>query len=166
MTDSTDPAALVPGSVLTDAPILAHYTRGELVESVHRASLVALGTDGAEAFHHGGVDAPVYPRSALKPLQAVAMVRAGLDLEPELLALVCASHNGEEFHLDGVLRILDGAGLSVEALHNTPGFPLHEGEHDRWVREGRPAAALGQNCSGKHAGMLATCVVNGWDIGS
>ena len=154
---------LVPGAALTDAPILAHYIRGDLVESVHRASLVALDGAGAVAFHHGGIDAPVFPRSSLKPLQAVAMVRAGLDLAPDLLALVCASHSGEPFHLDGVERILAGAGLGTDALQNTPGFPIDDAEYDEWVRAGRPASSLGQNCSGKHAGMLATCVVNGWD---
>ena len=159
----TSPRDLTPGPVLVDAPILAHYTRGELVESVHRASLVALDGAGGVAFAHGGVDSPVYPRSSLKPLQAVAMVRSGLSLPPELLALVCASHNGEPFHLDGVERILAGAGLTVDALQNTPGTPIADAESDRWVREGRAASSLGQNCSGKHAGMLATCVANGWD---
>ena len=163
MTSPAPGADLVPGSALTEAPILAHYTRGDLVESVHRASLVALDPHGKILIRHGGVGSPVYPRSSLKPLQAVAMVRAGLDLPPDLLALVCASHSGEAFHLDGVQRILAGAGLDLEALQNTPGFPLNEDEHDRWIRERRPASSLAQNCSGKHAGMLATCVVNGWD---
>ncbi|MDO5503210.1 MAG: asparaginase [Actinomycetia bacterium] len=157
------PANLSPGAALTDAPVLAHYTRGDLVESVHRASLVALDSDGSVAFSHGGIDAPVYPRSSLKPLQAVAMVRAGLDLPDDLLALVCASHSGEGFHLEGVERILAGAGLSVAALQNTPSFPLDDDEHTRWIREGREQSSHGQNCSGKHAGMLATCAASGWD---
>lgn len=154
---------LAPGGVLTEAPILAYYTRGDLVESVHRASLVALDADGAVTFSHGGIDSPVYPRSSLKPLQGVAMARAGLDLSGDLLALTCASHNGEPFHLDGVERILAGAGLTVEALQNTPTYPLEPGQRDQWVREGREPSSHGQNCSGKHAGMLATCVINGWD---
>ena len=157
------PANLTPGSALTDAPVLAHYTRGDLVESVHRASLVALERDGSVAFSHGGIDSPVYPRSSLKPLQAVAMVRSGLDLPDDLLALVCASHSGEDFHLEGVVRILTGAGLGVDALQNTPSLPLNDDEHTRWIREGRAPSSHGQNCSGKHAGMLATCVANGWD---
>lgn len=160
MTDYTHPT---PGAVLTDAPILAHYTRGGQVESVHRASLVALDGNGAVAFQHGGVDSPTFPRSSLKPLQAVAMVRAGLRLDPELLALVCASHSGESLHLEGVQRILTGAGLGLPALQNTPGLPLNEVAHDDWIRTGREPSSLGQNCSGKHAGMLATCVANGWD---
>ena len=81
-----------------------------------------------------------------------------------LLSLVCASHSGEDFHLDGVERILAGAGLGLDALQNTPSYPLNEGERDRWIREGREANSHAQNCSGKHSGMLSTCVVNGWDI--
>lgn len=157
---------LTPGSALTEAPILAYYTRGDLVESVHRASLIALDSTGAVAFQHGGIDSPAYPRSSLKPLQAVAMVRNGLRLAPDLLALVCASHSGEPFHLDGVQRILAGAGLGVEALQNTPSYPLSESELRTWIIEGRPKSSLGQNCSGKHSGMLATCAAKGWDIAS
>jgi L-asparaginase II len=163
MTVPPDATGPVPATVLTDAPILAHYIRDGFVESVHRASLVAIDGGGRVLIRHGGIDSPTFPRSSLKPLQAVAMVRAGLDLPADLLALVCASHSGEELHLDGVQRILAGAGLTLEALQNTPGLPLNDGEHDRWVREGRPASSLGQNCSGKHAGMLATCVLAGWD---
>lgn len=133
---------------------------------MHRASLVALAGNATVAFSHGGIDSPFYPRSSLKPLQAVAMVRLGLDIAPELLALVCASHSGEDFHLEGVQRILDGAGLGVDALQNTASYPLQASESERWVIEGRPKSALGQNCSGKHAGMLATCVLNGWDTGT
>lgn len=157
-------AHLTPAPVLTEAPILAHYIRGDLVESVHRASLVALDSAGAVAFSHGGIDSPTYPRSSLKPVQALAMVRAGLDLPADLLALVCASHNGEPFHLEGVERILAGAGLSVDALQNTPTYPYLRTEIDRWVLERRRPSSIGQNCSGKHAGMLATCVINGWDL--
>lgn len=156
-------AHLIPAPVLTEAPVLAHYIRGDLVESVHRASLVALDGTGQVAFSHGGIDSPIYPRSCLKPIQALAMVRAGLDLPPDLLALVCASHSGEPFHLDGVERILTGAGLSVDDLQNTPSLPLGEGAARDWLRTGRGETSLTQDCSGKHAGMLATCVHNGWD---
>ncbi len=61
-------------------------------------------------------------------------------------------------------RILAGAGLQEEDLQNTPDLPYDEDERRAWIAEGRPASALAQNCSGKHAAMLATCVVNGWDL--
>jgi L-asparaginase II len=97
----------------------------------------------------------VYPRSCLKPLQAAAMLALGLDLPDEQLAVACASHDGTRRHLDVVLAILHAHGLGEDDLQNTPSTPY-----------GDPCAAssssLAQNCSGKHAAMLATCVVNGW----
>ena len=150
-------------AALLDAPVLAHVVRGGFVESAHRASLVAVDPDGSAALALGGVDDPVFPRSSNKPVQALAMVRHGLRLEPELLALACSSHSGEDFHLDGVRRILAGAGLTEADLQNTPDFPYDAQEQERWRREGRERSSLAQNCSGKHAAMLATCVANGWD---
>ena len=103
------------------------------------------------------------PRSCNKPLQALAMVRAGLDLPPELLALACASHSGEPFHLDGVRRILAGAGLDESALQTPPDLPADDEARATALRRERALARMLMNCSGKHAAMLATCVVNGWD---
>ena len=91
------------------------------------------------------------------------MLRAGLDLSGELLALAAASHGGEPAHLDGVRRILDGAGLRVDDLQNTPDVPLDPPAAACWRAEQRPPSPLAQNCSGKHAAMLATCRVAGWD---
>ena len=157
----TDAPAAAP--VLTDAPVLAHLVRGGFVESVHRASVVVTAPDGSVEQVWGEASSPMFPRSSNKPVQALAMVRHGLDLPDDLLALVCASHSGEPFHLEGVRRILAGAGLSEEDLQNTPTLPLQEAEHDRWIREGLAPSSIAQNCSGKHAGMLATCVAAGWD---
>jgi L-asparaginase II len=142
---------------------LAHVVRGGLVESVHHGHLVGLDTDGGRAVAAGDPDVTFFPRSSLKPVQAVAMLRAGLDLDGELLALAAASHAGEPAHLDGVRRILDGAHLSVDNLQNTPDLPLDPQAAARWKAAERPASPLAQNCSGKHAAMLATCRVAGWD---
>jgi L-asparaginase II len=90
------------------------------------------------------------------------MVRAGLELDGELLALACASHSGEDFHLDGVRRILAGAGLDEGALRNPAGWPLEDRVRDQVLRAGGTESRLFMNCSGKHAAMLATCVTNGW----
>ncbi|HSR24516.1 MAG TPA: asparaginase, partial [Candidatus Eisenbacteria bacterium] len=95
---------------------------------------------------------------------AVGMRRAGLDLEGELLALASASHSGEPFHLDGVRRILAGAGLDESALQTPPDLPVDEAEKLAYVRGGGEPAPIAMNCSGKHAAMLATCVRNGWPI--
>jgi L-asparaginase II len=142
---------------------IASVIRNGVVESVHHGHLVALAADGSVAFSAGDPGAVIFSRSSLKPLQAVAMVRAGLDLDGELLALASASHSGEDFHLDGARRILARAGLSEADLQNTPDWPLDDDAALAWRSAGRAKASIAQNCSGKHAAMLATCVAAGWD---
>ncbi|OSP42161.1 asparaginase, partial [Streptomyces sp. 13-12-16] len=137
------------------APV-AHLIRGGVVEGVHYGSVVVLGPDGEVDFRLGDIEAACYPRSALKPVQAVAMVRAGLPLDGELLSLAAASHSGEERHLAGARRILELAGLTEDDLRNVPDLPFDPVVRDTWVREGRPPSRLAQNCSGKHAAMLYT----------
>ena len=131
-------------------------------ECVHFGSLIALAADGSVAFSVGDPNLRCYPRSSLKPLQAEAMVGAGLDLPPELLALVCASHDGTPAHVTGVRRILAGAGLDESSLGNTPDLPIEPIAAADVLRAGGERRAVQMNCSGKHAGMLATCVANGW----
>ena len=114
------------------------------------------------ALSAGDPGAPVFPRSSNKPMQAVGMLEAGLDLDGELLALACASHSGEPFHLDGVRRILAGAGLYESALQTPPDYPVDEVEKLAYVAAGGSPVPLAMNCSGKHAAMLATCVRAGW----
>jgi L-asparaginase II len=143
---------------------LAEVVRSGLVEGVHFGAAVGLASDGTVAFAVGDPDQLVYPRSAAKPMQAAGMVRAGLELPDDLLALVCASHSGEPRHVEGVRRILAGAGLDDSALRNTPRLPLHEPSARAVVRAGGAEASVYADCSGKHAGMLATCVVNGWPV--
>src|SRR3954453_7648102 len=144
--------------------VLARVVRSGFVESVHHGTAVAIDPDGDVVSAAGSPQAPIFPRSFNKPLQAVAMLRAGLPLEGHLLALACASHSGERYHLDGVLRLLAGVGLDVSALQNTPSFPLDEDERLAWHVACRTPSPVAQNCSGKHAAMLATCAVNGWPI--
>jgi L-asparaginase II len=150
-------------SPLAAAPVVAEVVRNDVVESVHHGIVALTAADGSLQLAVGPVDAPVLPRSSLKPLQALAMLRAGADLEGPLLALTCASHSGEPAHLEGSRRILAAAGLDESALQNTPDLPIDDRERARWVREGLPPSSLGQNCSGKHAGMLLACVAAGWD---
>jgi L-asparaginase II len=141
---------------------LAITERSGFDESVHFGAVVVLAADGSVIFEAGDPATPIYPRSSNKPMQAVAMVRAGLDLPSDLLALVCASHDGTALHLAAARRILAGAGLDEAALGNTPDLPLDEHSAHDVLRHGGGRSALQMNCSGKHAGMLATCVVNGW----
>lgn len=162
MPDQTTSA--LPPSVLADAEVLVEVTRDGFVESVHRVAAVVTDPDGAVVLATSDPSGPMLPRSALKPVQTLAMLRGGLDLPPDLLALATSSHSAEPFHLDGVRRILAGAGLTEADLQNTPDLPYPEEERAAWVAAGRGPASIVQGCSGKHAGMLATCVGAGWDI--
>lgn len=146
--------------------VVAEVVRSGFVEGQHQGSIVALGPDGSLLWSVGSVAEPIFPRSCNKPLQAAAMVRAGLPVRDRLLALACASHSGEPFHLDGVREILSGAGLDESALQTPADWPLDGDARDRWLLSGAARSAVAMNCSGKHAAMLATCVVNGWDTGT
>ncbi|MFJ9426115.1 asparaginase [Streptomyces sp. NPDC101249] len=145
------------------APV-AHLVRDGVVEGIHYGSVVVLDAEGQVRLQLGDIEAAFYPRSALKPVQAVAMVRAGLPLDGELLSLAAASHSGEERHLAGARRILGLAGLTEDHLRNVPDLPFGAEVRDAWIRDGRPPSRLAQNCSGKHAAMLYTCALNGWSL--
>ena len=145
----------------TDA-LLAEYVRDGVVESTHRGYLLVLNSDGSIHRQLGDVDALVFPRSTIKSIQASAMVRHGLDLEPRLLALSASSHSGAQMHLDGVREILKLAGLDESALQCSVDRPLGEAEKKEWGD--RDPSRITMNCSGKHAAMLLTCVKNGWPI--
>lgn len=152
-----------PSSAPTN-PVLAEVVRSGFVESVHRGRVVALAADGSTALAVGDIEAPVFARSSLKPLQALAMLRAGLPLTGRLLALAAASHSGQPFHIEGVRELLDGAGVPVGALRCPPDLPLDEAARVDWVRSGHDRERIAMNCSGKHAGMLATCAAAGWPL--
>lgn len=159
-------------SSLADPPLIreplhapvAHLIRGGMIEGIHYGSVVVLDADGQVQLQIGDIEAAFYPRSAIKPVQAVAMVRAGLPLDGELLSLAAASHSGEERHLAGARRILELAGLTESDLRNVPDLPFDPAVRDVWVREGRAPSRLAQNCSGKHAAMLYVSKLNGWSL--
>ena len=152
----------MPG--LTGPVAVAEIVRSGFVEGHHYGSVVALDAAGAVDWSVGDVTSPVLPRSCNKPVQALGMLRLGLELEPELLALACASHSGEDFHVAGVRRILADAGLDESALQTPPDYPLDDAARERVIRAGGEKAPVLMNCSGKHAAMLATCVRRGWDV--
>jgi L-asparaginase II len=146
--------------------VVAEIVRSGFVEGHHHGSVVALAPDGSVDWAVGDVESQILPRSCNKPVQALGMLRSGLDLSGELLALACASHSGEPFHIDGVRRILAGAGLDESALQTPPDYPLDDAAREALIRDGGQRTSIAMNCSGKHAAMLATCVTNGWDTGS
>jgi L-asparaginase II len=142
--------------------VVATVVRSGFVEGHHHGSVIALRADGAVELSVGTPDAPMLPRSCLKPLQAVGMLRAGLVVADDELAVICASHSGSPAHVDVVRRVLARGGLDEHALDNTPSLPLDEAARRTMICADDGPSRLTQNCSGKHAGMLATCVAAGW----
>ena len=159
-------AASVGSRVVRSGQVVAEVVRSGFVESLHRGTVVALDANGSLGWSVGEADQPVFPRSCNKPLQTTGMLRCGLDLEGPLLALASASHSGEEFHLDGVRRILAGAGLDETALQTPADLPLDHEARAAYLRSGAEPAPIAMNCSGKHSAMLATCVAAGWPVES
>jgi L-asparaginase II len=144
--------------------VLAKVTRGDLVESLHLGHLLVLNSDGSTYLSKGSPELPIYPRSAIKSLQAAAMLKAGLKVDFNELAIICASHSGSQKHIDLVTKMLTSRDISLSQLKNATDKPLGEKEKISWGE--KPASQLAQNCSGKHAGMLITCQQNGWDMKS
>lgn len=144
-------------------PVLAEVVRSGFVEGHHRGSLVVLAADGSVELALGDPAAPVFPRSSNKPMQAAAVLRAGLDLAGERLALAAASHSGEGFHLDLVRKMLAEHGLTPDDLQTPPDLPLDPAEAETYLAAGHVRDRVTMNCSGKHAAMLAACRLNGWD---
>lgn len=143
-------------------PLVVEATRGPLVESRHLVDAAAVDASGRVIEAYGEIDAPVYPRSACKPLQALPLVERGaadaFGLSDKELALACASHNGEPVHVEAVLAWLARIGLSDEDLECGAHLPRQEPVLTEFVRSGAPLRQAHNNCSGKHAGMLTTAV--------
>ncbi|MBX3619216.1 MAG: asparaginase [Rhizobacter sp.] len=147
-------------------PLLVEVLRGTAVESRHSGALAVVDADGALLLHLGDVDRPVFPRSAVKLLQALPLVASGaaaqLGLGDAELALACASHNGEPAHVRTAAGMLAKAGLDVAALECGVHWPYHEGSVHALARDGASPSALHNNCSGKHAGFLClACAMAG-----
>ena len=147
------------GYQVADTVQLAYLTRAGIIESRHQGLVCLTGPDGKLIQEHGNSRKLIYPRSAVKPLQALAMRRAGLKLSGAELAMSSASHQGTSEHTQIVLSILEGAGLSEADLQCPVAWPGNLSARAALTSETRAAF----NCSGKHAAFLATCVVNGWD---
>ncbi|WDZ85539.1 asparaginase [Micromonospora cathayae] len=153
------------GTTYAGGALLAEVVRSGFVEGLHRGSVVVLDAAGAAVAAAGDVTSPIFPRSASKPMQTIGMLAAGLRLtDPADLALVSASHSGEEFHLARVAGLLASAGLDGSALACPPDLPLDESARSAVLAAGGGPTRLAMNCSGKHAGMLLTCLAAGWPI--
>jgi L-asparaginase II len=145
---------------------VAITSRSGFDESVHFGAAVVVDETGRIVWSIGDPTVEVYPRSACKPMQADAMLRCGLSLSTEQLALACASHGGTPRQVDVVRSTLAAAGLDESALGNTPDLPLDVAAAEAILRDGGHRQPITMNCSGKHAAMVATCVANGWPLES
>jgi L-asparaginase II len=147
-----------------DGVPLVEVTRSGVVESVHRGSLVVLYPDGSVRLSRGVPDRPCFPRSSSKPMQAVGMLRAGLELDGADLALAAGSHSGEPVHLDRVRRMLRAGGIPESALACPASYPLAEQAASALIAHGSDPQRIYMNCSGKHTAMLLTCRAAGWPL--
>lgn len=146
-------------------PALVDVTRGNLTESMHRGSVAIVDKTGQIVCAIGDVDARVYPRSAIKALQAIPLVESGaaeaLDLSDAEIALACSSHNGEEVHANTARVMLMKAGLNEEALECGPQWPKRMEDAAKLILDDETPCGLHNNCSGKHAGFLGLARVMG-----
>ena len=149
-----------------DNPILVEALRGDARESMHRGAIAVLDADGAVVASLGDIDRPVFPRSAVKVLQALPLVESGaadqLGLDDAELAVACASHGGEPAHTAAVERMLVKAGLDPSALECGTQWPSYDRAARALAAAGREASGVTNNCSGKHAGFLCVaCRLHG-----
>jgi L-asparaginase II len=143
-------------------PVLVELTRGSLLESLHTGALAVMTPDGAPVLLIGDVTRPVYPRSSVKAFQCLAMMSTGapshFGFGAAEIALACASHSGRDRHVKVAASMLKRAGLNENALSCGAHEPADAEAARALVRSGATPTALHNNCSGKHAGMLATAV--------
>jgi len=148
-------------------PVLVEVVRGGLVESRHRGAVAVVDADGASVLALGDVARPVYPRSAVKPLQALPLIESGAaeryGFGDQEIALACASHGGEPAHVEVANRMLARAGLDASALECGAHWPSHQASTQALARSGGAPSALHNNCSGKHAGFVCLACAAGAD---
>ena len=151
-------------------PVTVEVSRGGRVESAHRGAGAVVDANGRILFSFGDVERPVYPRSAVKAFQALALVESGAAdrwaLGDDELALACASHSGEASHVALAAGVLAKAGLSEASLGCGAHWPLNAEAARALAASGAQPSALHNNCSGKHAGFLCLAADQGWDLGS
>jgi L-asparaginase II len=151
-------------------PILAEVVRGGIVESVHRGHICIVDGGGNRHAEAGDPETVTFFRSASKPFQALPFLTSGgadaFGFNADEIALACASHSGEKIHVDGVRRMLEKIGCSVDDLRCGTHMPFYQKETERMIRDGEPPTQLHNNCSGKHAAMLGLAKQIGADIAS
>jgi L-asparaginase II len=163
MSDPVRAPRLVGGTFeVSGAVELAVAERSGFIENRHVGSALVLSPDGERMIALGSPEAPILPRSTLKPFQAVASIGAGARLDEEQTALAAASHAGTAAHVAVVRRMLTDVGLDENALLCPPALPADSDARSDVLGGGGRPSPIYMECSGKHAGMLSACVANGW----
>ena len=142
-------------------PVLVEVTRGNVIESRHRGAAVVMDAQGRTVLSIGDVDRPVFPRSAVKLIQALPLIETGaadaFGFGDRELALACASHSGEPAHAGLAAAMLERAGLTEADLGCGVHWPFNDGAARALAAEGRRPSQLHNNCSGKHSAFLCGC---------
>jgi L-asparaginase II len=150
-------------------PVLVEVTRGPIVESVHHGVVAVADVEGNLVAWAGNPGLVTYYRSSSKPIQAIPLVEGGgadhFGLTPAEISIICGSHGGEDIHVETVMSILDKIGLGTDALSCGAHMPYDKAAAFALESRGEAPSVLHNNCSGKHAGMLALAKFNGWPIG-
>jgi L-asparaginase II len=149
-------------------PLLIELTRGPLVESVHRGAIALCRSTGEAVLAVGDVGLPVFPRSAIKAIQCLPLIESGaadrFGFGAAEIALACASHSATPRHVEVASAMLASCGQDAGALACGPHDPVHEPSARAMHVKGEAPTRLHNNCSGKHAGMVAACVHCGFDV--
>jgi len=148
----------------SDGVVVAELVREGIVESLHHGVVAVVDDQGSTLLEQGNADAVVYPRSTLKPIQSLAILATGIKLSPLEITLMTSSHCGSRDHREAVGHFLTTRGLSADHLQCPEDWPLGAAERAEMVRDGEDPSRVAMNCSGKHAGFLAACVHQGWDL--
>lgn len=147
---------------------MVRVTRGDITESWHHGDIAIVDENGHVKSSLGDAKRVIFARSSAKPLQALPLVESGaadfFNMSPAEIALCCASHNGEEKHTDLVFSFLNRIGVSQEKLRCGTHAPYYGPAHEKLLRDGAVISEIHNNCSGKHAGMLAYASFLGADL--
>jgi L-asparaginase II len=153
-----------------DTVPLIEITRGAIAETIHRGAVAVVNTRGDLLYAAGNPNLTTYMRSTAKPIQLLPTIEAGalerFDLTQAEVSVMCASHNGEDFHLQTVRGILQKIGLSEAALQCGPHLPGHAPTQRAMIQRGEEPVPIHSNCSGKHTGMLTLCQIKGFPVES
>ncbi len=148
-------------------PVLAEVTRGGIAESEHRGAVAVVDASGKVVLALGDIDRPIFPRSAVKGLQAIPLIESGAAdkyaLTDAEIALACASHNGEQRHVETAEGMLRKAGRDISALECGAQLPMRANAYVPLVKAGLSPTALHNNCSGKHSGFVCVACATGSD---